>query len=212
MINSKLFGGIYFMHNNHLNAEVSRNEFINSPGPWIGINDAGSFLIIHNDIIMPIDSSYAGIEVWELSEIKSDIVISNNKIQSENSLFWGPIWMLGVNDAVITNNKITGSGPTTMYVGLDFLGGGVTGLMIKGNNVENWQVSDYYGFQGWFPGIAPIWLGWFTSNCIVVGHTKHNVADSGTNNIFVGVDKIQGPVIGEEVKEAMETKKDLMNL
>ena len=267
-ITTSQLAGLVLRFNNHSNAEISRNTLLNSPGFYLRNNDACSFLIEHNDIIMPIDSYLAGIEVWD--EMKSDFVISHNKIHSENSLYWGPIWMVGVKDAVITNNKITGSGPAAMYIGL---GSWTTDLVIIGNNLKNFQVTGYVGQYGTFPEVARIWLGVGTRECLVVGgHSKENVLDEDDfdpnildengnliykgwgfasqyagglaayvrewqtivynnqlyfyyiprvenglpvtvlkNNILIGVIKIQGPIIGQEIKEAMEQKKDLMN-
>jgi hypothetical protein len=192
--------------------KFSRNIVLNSGGlvfSNLEIGKSNSFLIKRNDIFLPVDHDFAGVEIYDWGPSYSNIVITNNKIHSENSMIFGPILIFGAKDTVITNNIITGSGPAAMYFGL-LIGKPTSGLMIKGNNLENWQVADYNGMQGWFPGVAPIWLGWATSNCILVGNTRSNVADDGTNNILVGMTKIQGPAIGQEIRDAMEQKRQLL--
>jgi hypothetical protein len=217
-----LFGGIRFAWDCDIRVEISRNTFLNHWAFWLynpsyvpfvigGPYEPSTYLIQHNDINSPSDSYCAAIEAGDYvsGELKSHLIVSHNKIHNDNSYLYGPIFVSGFKDAVISNNIITGTGPIGMSLGLD---GWTTGLKIIGNNLENFQVTEYSGRWGTLPEIARIWLGPGTSNCLVVGHTHDNVADDGMDNILVGVTTVQGPVIGQEIKDAMEMRKDLMKI
>jgi len=214
---NSLVRGVKFFHNKYINVKISHNIGVNSG--IIGFYGSlytysNNFLIDHNEATNPIDGWVAAIEVWDdiISPEKSSFVIVSNRIHSEDSLASGPIWMYGVDNALIANNIITGTGPSAIYIGVDPMGVDPisSGLMIRGNNLEGWQVTDYDGFWGSVQAAAPIWLGSGATNCIVIGNARHNVADDGIDNILLGVDKIQGPIIGQETKEMMELKKSLI--
>ena len=187
-----------------------------SPWGWFGPTEQPStFLFEHNTIRQPADTEWAGFEIHEDSDVKSNIVIRNNRISGEGSFLWGPIFTLGARNAVITNNQITGSGPAAMYLGP--WGFEDNGLMVKGNNVQGWTVdstpcgADCEGLP-----LAPIWLGWDTSGNTVVGsgNLRTTVFDETDNpdtpaydgrNILVGVNS-QGAQVGQAIRDAMQAR------
>jgi len=187
--------GIRFFLNDHINVKVSRNTFLNSPGFWSYGDEGGFYLIEHNDITVPIDSLCAGIEVggfgpFGISLESPRLLISHNKIHSEDSLFWGPIYMEGIHNSIISHNVITGRGPAAMYLGVPVQTTGIPsmGLKLLSNDVENWEVADYTGreWPGTFEGVDPIWLGSPTSNYLVIGRNAgETVTDEGTDNIII---------------------------
>jgi len=72
--------------------------------------------------------------------------------------------------------------------------------MLLGNNVKNFTA-----------GAAPILLADGTSRCTVVGgNNKTNVLDAGTDNILVGVNNMFGNDPGQEIKEAMKRKLEIL--
>jgi hypothetical protein len=171
--------------------------------------ESSSFLFEHNDIELRQYTWYAGIEIWDLTSVKSSFVVTHNRIHSEDAdAPFGAVFTSGVHDAVFANNIITGRGPAAFYLGLsDF----DVGLTLVGNNVENWDVAPY----GYWPELAPIFLGWLTEDCVVVGgHNDENVLDFGANNLVVGVNNMGNTELGQEVRDAMlqriELKKNSM--
>jgi hypothetical protein len=122
---------------------------------------------------------------------------------------------------VIANNQISGSGPAAMYLGVTGLGD--SGLLVKGNNVQNWRV-DGGPFEPDWHGIASIWLGGTTSGIVVMGsgNPRTTVLDETDDpntlkydgaNILVGVNA-RGAHMGQAIRDAMqqriEVKKQLM--
>ncbi|MFW9941096.1 MAG: hypothetical protein ACFFFT_08640 [Candidatus Thorarchaeota archaeon] len=183
------FAGIRFISNYHLDVLISQNTFLNSPAFWTLGDEGGLYSIKHNDIIMPEDSYMAGIEAAGFYSFESPtLIISHNKIHSEDSLFFGPIYMEGIHDSTISHNIITGRGPAAMYLGVPVQTPGVpsSGLKLLMNDVENWEVADYTGSLGVFEGVAPIWLGTGTNNYLVIGrNAKETVFDQGTDNTII---------------------------
>jgi hypothetical protein len=130
-----------------------------------------------------------------------EAVISNNKIFLDDTLYGGILGLFGAQDVVVTNNKITGNGLAGIYMGVFYSFDEVGGWMLQGNNVDN--VSAF---------VAPIWLGFTSSNSTVVGSdAETNVLDEGTNNILVGVNNMgAGKELGQDLKDAMEQKREIM--
>ncbi|MFX1590945.1 MAG: hypothetical protein ACFFC1_22650 [Promethearchaeota archaeon] len=207
---NSLIRGALIVNCQYTNAKISRNIGINSGiiGTYgTPFTYSNNYLIEYNKATNPVDGWTAAVEIWDYTFLEQSYVITHNKLYSEDS-FYGPgLWIEGGKSVLIANNIITGTGPFWMAVGVDEP---TDGIMIIGNNLQGWEVADYNGMWGFVPGIAPIWLGGASANCIVLGHANDMVADYGTDNILVGVSRIQGPVIGQEIQEAMEQKKELM--
>lgn len=164
------------------------------------------FLISHNTIHAIVFADGVGLEDYGplFGGGKTlEAVVSNNKIILDNTLFGGIVGIFA-QDAVVSNNKITGTGGAGIYGGV--FGDTVAGWMIEGNNVENVNATSPL-----FPISANILLGPGTSNCTVVGgSSKTNVLDQGTNNILVGVNNMgQGQELGQALRDAMKQKLEL---
>ncbi|KON27612.1 hypothetical protein AC481_04325 [miscellaneous Crenarchaeota group archaeon SMTZ-80] len=207
---NSLIRGTTIVNCQYTNAKISRNIGINSGiiGTYgTPFTYSNNYLIEHNKATNPVDGWTAAVEIYDYTFLEQNYVVTHNELYSEDS-FYGPgLWIDGGKSVLIANNKIKGTGPFGMAVGVYEP---TDGIMIIGNNFQGWEVADYNGMWGFVPGIAPIWLGGASANCIVLGHANDMVADYGTNNILIGVSKIQGPVIGQEIQEAMEQKKELM--
>jgi hypothetical protein len=171
-------------------ADVSHNTMIDSGGIWVYTEPVNPFTYStyekcyfsfqHNDINLRQYGEWGGLEVWNNIDDDdwADLVFKSNNIHSEGAWLYGPIFTVNAHGAVITNNKITGSGPAAMYIGVaDWVGANDRGLMIIGNNLQNWQV-DGGPWAPYWEGIARIWLGYTTSQCTVVeGNNQVNVYD-----------------------------------
>jgi hypothetical protein len=167
------------------NVEVSHN-YINILG-----NPAdGACLIDYSNIIFGTKSMNA--------------VVTQNTISMEDTDYGG-VFGLFLQDGIILNNRISGTGAAGIYS----FGG--SGWVIKGNNVH-----DVNAF------VAPIWLGPGTFDCTVVGGSvKTSVLDWSDNpstpyydgyNILVGVNNMQGNAPGEDICTAMEQRSDMKKL
>jgi hypothetical protein len=156
-------------------------------------------VLTHNTIRQKPNSSWAGFELWDNGN--STLIVSHNNIHGEDTFTWGPIFAFDVHDAVISNNKITGSGPAAAYLGA-FPGSSVTGLTLLGNNFENWITKPFFDIDG----IAPIWLGtWTQGNTVIGGDNGTNVLDEGVDNTITGVNNM-GTNIGQDIRDAMFQK------
>ena len=212
---------------------VSNIETNSAPGLYFlthNQNTLSSINMTHNKINPISDSEYAGIEIWHhFGDLSA--AISNNKIHSEDSFLWGPIFGEGLDNAVITKNKITGRGSAAIYLGVYLqLPGSVT---MVGNNLQNW---DNIGINPWGFTAAPIWLGSYITNSFVIGGNNNvNIFDEPgydefwnplppdangnaqtydengnivpKNNIFTGVINMDLN-IGQDIRAAMKQKVD----
>ncbi|MFH1699225.1 MAG: hypothetical protein ABIE07_01455 [Candidatus Zixiibacteriota bacterium] len=159
------------------NINISRVEINNSAGFgfWADENNVMCSLSFKNNTINMIpDSWFAGVELWvepEKGEISA--VISNNNIHSDDSFLFGPIFTEGVRDVLIANNKITGRGSAAIHLGvLEQWPGSAT---LIGNNLQQWENT---GVNPWGFTAAPIWLGSYVTNSVVVGgNNKVNIFD-----------------------------------
>lgn len=146
------------------------------PGPL----PAMSLLLIHHNTIHATVVGEA-IDVWDwmplLTSVKTlDAIIFSNDIFLDTS--GGGICGLGVQDAKIINNRITGTAFVGIYSAGELFGGiPATGWVIIGNTFK--------GFTPW-PDYADIWLDAYTSQCIVVARKGTTVLDEGINNIIIG--------------------------
>jgi hypothetical protein len=184
-------------------ADVSHNLMLNSSGiyvesegvnPYTHVPEAPCKLSLeHNEIVQRADAGFAGIEVWNWGGNIDwgELTIKSNKIHGEGSWLWGPIYTYNAHNAEITSNIITGSGLAAMYIGVLWEWGAADqGILMLGNNVENFLVYEEFG-------TAQIWLGPYTSQCVVIGgNSKTNVFDETDdpatpwydgNNILRGV-------------------------
>jgi hypothetical protein len=204
---------------------MSGVETYGASGAYIGWNAGApsTYLFEHNVIRQQPGSAWAGFEIWEADpDVKSNIVIRDNQISGDGAFLFGPIFALGAQGAVITNNTITGSGPAAMYLGLATRAGApdvglTTSLMVKANNVQGWSVdSEPCGSLCQGLPLAPIWLGAETSGITVVGsgNLRTNVFDETDNsdtakydgaNILVGVNA-RGAHIGQAIRDAMQRR------
>lgn len=224
--------GVWVRGNTNTTFNVSRLNVNGCPGVAFDANPACTLSLIHCDMKHMADSYWAAIEIWD-DYGTNNIVISNNKIHSEDVWLWGPIFAEGVPDGVITNNKITGRGPSVIHLGvLDWFPGSVT---LKGNNLNGWETTP----DPWGLNTAPIWLGpYITDSVVVGGKNKVNIFDEPEydysypdwwnhplppdangnvqtydengnivpkNNIFTGVNNMHLN-IGQNVREAMKQK------
>ncbi|MFW9965373.1 MAG: hypothetical protein ACFFCX_17505 [Candidatus Sifarchaeia archaeon] len=182
-------------------ADVSRNTMIDSAGIFVWTYPYNEYTYTpyekcyfnfeHNEIVQRCDSEWAGVEIWNVADEYdwAELAIKSNRIHGEDTFLMGPIYTLNAHNAEITNNIITGAGIAAMYIGAaSWYGAHDTGVLIQGNNVENFYVYD--GF-----GTAQIWLGPYTSQCSVIGNPS-NVFDESDdpstpeydgNNILIGV-------------------------
>jgi hypothetical protein len=101
-------------------------------------------------------------------------------------------------NAVVTNNKLWGSG-------LAGIVGGIwdepsDGGFLKGNNVHGVTVQ-----------VAPIWLGPLSSNYVVYAD-KSDVLDEGTGNILIGEHNKRPGHPGPDIKERLIRHNDIMKL
>jgi hypothetical protein len=193
--------GIINMDNSNSEFEISRNyletTFLYAIWAWqVGLLtpslSPSKWLISHNTLSVSIFAD--GIGLMDDTSTKSiEAVVSHNKISLDNTE-WGGIWTSGLQDAFICNNIICGIGAYGIGCAFPY-----NNLML-GNNVQNVDAS-------W----APIFL-YRASECVIVGgSTKTNVADiAGYNNIIVGMNNMQGNSPGQEIQEAMEQKRALI--
>jgi len=209
-----LYVSVYPNDVSNCDMRVTRNEIVN-PGytgvsvyqgyyPASGIDLSPSrFLIEHNTIHG--EGPYAiGIELidrwYYLRSLSStEAVVSNNRISLDTR--WGGIYDFCVQNAAVTNNIVSGTMMSALFPGV--FGTGTSNWAIVGNNVQ--------GYSPYFSSLdAAIWLGNKTSLCTVVGGpNKTNVLDEGTDNILVGVTKVGGEGLGEEIKEGMRQRMEV---
>ncbi len=191
-----LSGGVVHIHD--VDAYNSSLAAILACWPPLGICSAApnSYLLEHNRVQQMAGGGWAGIEVWE-DAVKSQFVISQNRIEGSESGYFGPIMLNGTLGAVVTNNILTGTGAAAIGLGAE--GDADSGALLKGNNVQG------------FDGAAGIWLGANTSSNTVVGGGRDTVLDEGTDNIVTGAGQASGE-IGEAVRAAMLLRRDVRDL
>ena len=183
--------------------------FGNDLGEFLPIPELSWFTFSHNTIRKPLGNPWAGIELGDYSHILGtktmEVSILNNDIRSEPPTEpFGPIYGAFVEDAVVRNNRISGTGLAGIYAGI--YDGATdeaildTNWTIMGNNLENFNAD-----------VANIWLGIATSGFTVVGgNNKTGVLDEGTGNLLVGVNNMHGNSPGDELKSALQRKRDML--
>lgn len=197
---------------------ISHIETSNATGfaYWAHEENSLSTLNIKSNIINMInDSWYGGIEIWVEPGLGNvNAAISRNTIHSNDAFLFGPIFMEGVQDALITNNKISGRGTAAIYLGvLEQWPGSAT---LIASNLQMWENT---GINPWGFEAAAIWLGPNITNSLVVGGNNNiNVfdepGDGPKNNVFTGVNNMQIN-IGQDIRDAMqqmgEARMSMMN-
>ena len=185
MASSSIVSAVNLWDNSAVAVSVSGVDTTNASGVTIRQwnVEPSTFVISHNDIDQRADPSYAGIEIWDYQDPASNFVIWGNEIHSEAAALSGPMFLWGVDDALVANNWITGYGPAAIYVGVDFWGGGdVNRLTLVGNNFHGWTTAAW----NWLDPIAPIWLGWATNESTAIGGSDpRSVVDAGAGNIVL---------------------------
>jgi hypothetical protein len=171
---------------------------------WSGETSELDLEISHNTIYAP--GLADGIVLRDVSirwfGLRSmNLVVSHNEIILENNVFGG-IWASWIKDAVIANNLVSGTGD----YGIDaFI---CDGLMLLGNNFQGFEAA-----PGEYGLASPIALE-FCSYCTVVGGpSKTDVLEiGGHDNVFVGVNNMQGNAPGQDIADAMEQRRNMAAL
>jgi hypothetical protein len=188
---------------------VSRVETYDTQGIYLEQNlgiglEPSTFIFTHNNFQLFPGHNFAGIEIWNPSGhpvegVQHEIVISNNKFHSPSCKEpYAAIFAKRISGAVVTNNKFTGAGECAIYV--EPWGGHEYGdWKFIGNDVQNFDAS-----------LAPIFLGSATTNCFVVGGPGDNVIDLGVNNIIVGANNLGYKELGQDIKDAMQQKHEIL--
>jgi len=179
--------------------KISRNDIETTyfGGIWViqdvPVESASQWLITHNTIKVLSDDS-DGIFLGDFSSFKSlEAVVSHNKIILDD-VNYGGIWTSFLQDTIICNNIIRGTGDYGIGCAYAY------NNLLLGNNVQNVDAS-------WAPVVLI-----FATECVVVGgSTKTNVLNMfGTNNLIVGMNNMQDNSLGQEIQEAMEQKRELI--
>ena len=232
-LTNSLFSAIQFYYCGNTTVNVSSTEIHDAPGLLFlthPVNALSNITMTHNVMHLLPNSEYAGVEVWNYRKYGDVLTsISDNKIHSEDSWLFGPIFLEGVENAVIKNNKITGKGAAAIYLGVAYWSSGHATL--RGNNLANWENT---GINPWGFTAAAIWLGpYITDSFVVGGNNKVNVFDEPgydenwnplppdangnaqtydengnivpKNNIFTGVNNMHMN-IGQDIRDAMKQK------
>lgn len=162
--------------------------------------EPSSFVFHHNRISSVSGGWYTAFELWnaggEIGQPLGNVVITNNKINvvDHEAPFEG-IFSYFVDNAQVTNNRITGRGVAGIWV--EPFGTPATNWLLLGNNLNGFTAE-----------LAPIYLGPGTTSCTVVGgNIRGNVLDEGTDNILVGVNNQGGNFIGSALKDALAQKR-----
>lgn len=154
------------------------------------------FLIQQNDFIIDFASGIGLLDIsYFFDGAKSmDVEIKSNKFLL-NDIEWDGITNLASQDVIIGNNKFEGNALTAVGAGWWNSDWPVENMIILGDNVNSLFAQSSF----------PIVLTEKTSNCIVIGNSKDNVLNLGTNNILTGVNNMGSP-LGIEVSEAMNRR------
>lgn len=193
---SDVDGGIYLLQGVYAAWGNDLGEFVPETLP-----EPSSFVFHHNRISSVSGGWYTAFELWnaggELGQPLGNVVITNNAINvvDHEAPFEG-IFSYFVDNAQVTNNRITGRGDAGIWV--EPFGTPATGWLLLGNNLNGFTAE-----------LAPIYLGPGTTNCTVVGgNTRENVLDEGTDNILVGVNNQGGNFIGSALKDVLAQKRE----
>jgi hypothetical protein len=180
---------------NNCTMRVWNVETWNAPGAAVSFGTGLPSTLLWED--NTIRSASAGLAVDDSgASAHSQVVIRNNRLEGLGEMAT-PIFTAAAQGAVITNNRITGTGAAAMALGPT--GTADIGMLIKGNNLQQWQ------------GRVGIWLGAGSSGNTVVGGGKDLVLDEGTDNVVTGVNSAGG-AIGDAVREAMQTSREIRSL
>lgn len=193
------FPGVVSMYLGSSHMTVTRNTFVDCVGgfwalTWPGYPTVGSnYIVSQNTVDMPAWFDFAGLEVWDQSDVKSHFVMVQNTIHHEFMIApYGGISLNGVCDSVIANNEITGFGPAAIFVGTWNPDLDTTGNTIINNDVQGFSVIDgvWHDFEtGLLVPAVPyghIYLGSASSyNIVVLGSSTDTYLDMGDFNLVV---------------------------
>jgi hypothetical protein len=210
---SRHFGTVLFAFlNNQSLVEVSHNRGDTQQGAATVIqlpippSDLSDVVISHNRLNLfsgPINPSN-GLILQDLSLAFSNTqgfrALIEHNIFGQTDLGFGSSPDLGIGHiigkgTIIRGNTISGdfaiAGIAAGFAGPLAVG---QNLAIMGNNLS-----------GTTAGVAPIWLGPFSSDSVVVGGPNSNhVLDQGVGNVVTGVNNMNGNPPGPELQEAIE--------
>jgi hypothetical protein len=145
----------------YLNNEIT--VLANRQDLWGGV---GFFLLDVDNLGMP-NSPYPS------TGSRAKVVVKNNTLNLQPGICG--IWMEGLNDAQIIDNKISGSGDLAIKAGK--WGPPTQRALIKGNNLNKFTPTS---------GLYKILLAWGTEKYVVVGESGELVQDLGTDNLITG--------------------------
>ena len=164
-----------------------------------------SYFYFHHNQISSASGTWTAFELWnaggELGQPLGNVVIANNTINviDQYPPYEG-IFSYFVDNAQVTNNRITGRGVAGIWV--EPFGTPATDWLLLGNNLSAFDAE-----------MAGIYLGPGTSNCTVIGgDLKENVLDEGTDNILVGINNQNGNPPGPALHDALEQKRETIKL
>jgi parallel beta-helix repeat protein len=187
---------------------ISQNTVTNSSIPFLidqGVDyqhDAATYNFQHNAMQVSGNFNY-GIIIDDLNYPQSGFAISNNDISFVNCTGCEGIIVSYVKDAVISNNKFSGTAMDGIHVWAS------DECVVKANNLQT---------------LAPSWAGIVldtdyldtpnipTMNCTVVGGNPKDtvwVDPESTGNTIVGVNNMHGNPPGPAVRDAMRWKKQM---
>lgn len=155
--------------------------------PWVPL----TLVVSGNEINQRSNSDYAGIEAWGDG---INLLAEQNRIHGEDAALWGPIYTNGLNNAVISNNQITGRGPAAIYIGVGFWGlGGDSGMTVTDNDVLGFRIHQLPALAGLGAPLAHYWIGAGTQNNLIEGQVEvsERVLDWGMNNTVINAQHIQ---------------------
>lgn len=157
---------------------IISDQILLSSDILINYNDL--HLILYGDGVVLEDDPYS---LYQNTTLKA--VISDNFLNLDNTMYRG-IYGWGIQDALVKNNTIVGSGLAGITAGscpdgsYECPENACSGWKIIGNNLEKLNAA-----------VAPIWLGPGSSDCLVVGDgNPTSVLDEGINNKIVNAERL----------------------
>jgi len=191
------------------NVNVTGLDTTNISGVWVNqkipsdsdpsvITAPSTFFFSKNTIRMLPDSWWAGFELYDWvnrdTGVKTANVIldKNNITSNDTDSYYNAIYSENISDAVVSKNKISGTGVTGILEWSD-------GWTITKNDMRDLTVSD----QGWNAKI--VLAG---NDNVVSGNKDATVVDYGTGNMVVGSNATK-KVIKPELKAAKKCLNDV---
>jgi hypothetical protein len=169
------------------------------------IQSASNFAYLHNDITVQHNGTgfilhdYDNLpgEPYPSTGSRAQVVVQNNKVNVQTDSVWG-IWMEGLDNPLILNNKIEGSSDKAIIAGS---WGPTRSGLIKGNNLNGFTPSGGDPYK--------ILLDWGTQNYTVAGESGDSILDKGTNNWIVGSGLHSHRELGQALRDALKHKMEI---